>query len=278
MSRTIVLTGATSGIGEAAALALARRGHRIAFVARDRARAEALLGRLRAINPAGEHAWHEGDLTTIATMKSVGAAIAAAEPRIDVLVNNAGAVYIGRPRTIDGLAPSFALNHLAGFVLTLLLLPRLRATPGARIVCTSSRAHRFARFDPDRLQVDGLRGYSLSKLENILFVRELARRLGPAGPWANAFHPGFVASRFADETPWPWRTLMKWRKAASGLSVEEGARTLLLLADDASLAGVTGQYYAHERPARPTPDACNDEFALALWQISARLTGLDLAG
>lgn len=274
--KTVVITGATSGIGEIAALRLAERGARIVFVARDPARAQALLARLRSAGPRAAHAVHFADLSVIAEMRRVGAEIAASEPRIDVLINNAGAVFMKRTRTADGLAVSFALNHLAYYVLTLQLLPQLQATPGARIVCTASRAHQYGRIDFNHLQRDGLAGYAQSKLANLLLVRRLAQRIGSGGVTANALHPGFVATRFADNCGCGWRLLMRWRKAASGLSPEEGAQTLIYLAQAADVAARTGGYYVRCAMTAPSVRACNDEDAVRLWNISAQLTGLDL--
>jgi NAD(P)-dependent dehydrogenase (short-subunit alcohol dehydrogenase family) len=275
--RTVVMSGATSGIGEVAALEFARRGARIVFIARDPARADALLARLQAINPRSLHAWHIADLAQLGQQRSVAAAIAAIEPAIDVLVNNAGAVFLGRTRTADGLAASCALNHLSYYTLTLGLLDRLRATPGARITCTSSRAHRYAKLDPARLQRDGLRGYANSKLANILFTRHLAQLLAGSGVTVNAFHPGFVATRFADNCAWPWRTLMSWRKRATGLTPEQGAETLVWLATAPELAGRSGGYYVGCQEAVPSEAAHDDRLATLLWAESARITGLDFA-
>lgn len=275
-ARTIVVTGATSGIGEVAALELAKRGARIVFVARDSARAQALLDRLSDANPTAAHAYHLADLSRIDAMRDVAARLAASEPVIDVLVNNAGAVFVGAKRTADGLAPSFALNHLAYFVLTLRLLAPLRAAAAPRIVCTASRAHRYGQIRFADLQYDGIRGYAQSKLANLLFVSELARRLGPDGPTVNALHPGFVATRFADETPLLWRSLMRVRKALHGRTPQNGARTLIWLADDPSVAGVTGGYFADCTRRQPSPQALDIKSAAHLWRISAEITGVDL--
>ena len=272
---TVVITGATSGIGEVAALRLAARGARIVFVARDPARAAATLARLKVVGPHAPHAVHFADLSCSAEMKRVGAEIAAAEPRIDVLINNAGAVFMGRTRTVDGLAASFATNHLAYYVLTLQLLERLRAAPAARIVCTSSRAHHYGRLDFDHLQRDGIAGYAQSKLANLLFVRRLAQLLGAGSVTVNALHPGFVATRFADNCGPLWRAFMRWRKAVSGLTPEVGAQTLIYLAQSAQVAGRSGGYYARCALTEPSASARNDAAALRLWQISAQLTGLD---
>jgi NAD(P)-dependent dehydrogenase (short-subunit alcohol dehydrogenase family) len=273
--QTAVITGATSGIGEVAALSLARRGFRIVFVARDAARGAVTLARLQAAAPQCAHAMHLADLSSIGQMQQVGAAIAATEPRIDLLLNNAGTVFMGRTRTVDGLAASFATNHLAYYVLSLLLLARLQATPGARIVCTSSRAHQYGRMDFSRLQRDGIGGYAQSKLANVLFMRRLAQLLGSGGVTVNALHPGFVATRFADNCGPLWRMLMNWRKRSTGLTPEQGARTLIYLAESPEVAGRSGGYYVDCREVEPSRAARNDADALRLWQVSAQLTGVD---
>jgi NAD(P)-dependent dehydrogenase (short-subunit alcohol dehydrogenase family) len=276
VQRTAVITGATSGIGEVAALSLARRGLRVVFVARDAARGAATLAKLRAAAPQSVHVMHLADLASIAQMQQVGAAIAAAEPHIDLLLNNAGAVFMGRTRTADGLAATFATNHLAYYVLSLLLLPRLQATPGARIVCTSSRAHRNGRMDFSRLQRDGIGGYAQSKLANLLFVRRLAQLLGSGGVTVNALHPGFVATRFADNCAPAWRMFMNLLKRSAALTPEQGARTLVYLAQSPDVARRSGGYYVDCHEAEPATAARSDADALRLWQVSAQLTGIDL--
>ena len=255
---------------------LAARGARLVLVVRDPVRARQTLGRLAPPAGSAGHTVHIADLSVIGEMKRVGAAIAAAEPRIDVLINNAGAVFMGRERTVDGLGATFATNHLPYYVLTLLLLARLRAAPAARIVCTASRAHRYGKFDLAHLDANGVAGYGLSKLENLLFVRRLAQLLGAGSVTVNAHHPGFVATRMADNTAWFWRTVMRLRKAMRGLTPEEGAQTLLYLAEAPELVNRTGGYYVRCTLTEPAPQALIDADALALWKISAQLTGLDL--
>jgi len=200
--KVVVMTGGTSGIGEVAAERLAGLGARLVLVARDRARGEATLARLRARGPGVAHVAHYADLSLIADTKRVAAEIAAAEPRIDVLINNAGAMFGHRRVTADGLELTFATNHMSYFLLTHGLRERLLASPPARVVNTSSAAHRRADLDFDDLQsARGYRGfmaYSRSKLCNILYTRELARRSAGTGVTANCLHPGFVATRFGD--------------------------------------------------------------------------------
>lgn len=270
-----MITGATSGIGEIAALRLAEHGARVVFVARDRVRAQATLARLAAAGPGLAHAVHFADLALLAEQRRVAQEIAAAEPRIDVLINNAGAITMGRRITADSLAVSFAVNHLAYYVLSLILLPNLQASPQGRIVCTSSRAHRQGRMDFENLQRDGWAGYAQSKLANLLFVRRLAQLLAGRSTTVNALHPGFVATRFADNSGYGWRALMRCVKAIAAITPEQGARTLIYLAESDEVAAQSGGYYVECGLTEPAPAARSDADAVRLWQLSAQMTGVD---
>jgi NAD(P)-dependent dehydrogenase (short-subunit alcohol dehydrogenase family) len=246
-------------------------------VARERSRAQTTLARLTAAGPGVAHAAHYADLAVLAEQRRVGTEIAAAEPRIDVLINNAGALTTGRSTTADGLAVTFAVNHLAYYVLSLLLLPSLRAAPQGRIVCTSSRAHRQARMDFEHLQRDGWSGYAQSKLANLLFVRRLAQLLAGSATTVNAFHPGFVATRFADSGSYGWRTLIRYAKRIAAITPEEGAQTLTYLAESDQVAGQSGGYYVDCKLSETAMRARSDADAARLWQLSAQITGLDFA-
>jgi NAD(P)-dependent dehydrogenase (short-subunit alcohol dehydrogenase family) len=271
--KTIIMTGATSGIGEVAAVRLAERGARIVFTAREKARADDTLAKLQKANPGAAHAVHVADLSTLAEMKRIGAELAR-EPQIDVLVNNAGALFNKRQETADGLEMTFALNHMAYFVITNLLLGKLK--PGARIVTVASNAHRGAKLKFDDLQSRkgymGFAVYSRSKLCNILFNRELARRV-PAGVTANALHPGFVATRFGDNSGGLVRAVLKVAKPLGAISPEQGAQTIIHLASSPEVAGVTGEYFYKSRITTPTAEARNDADAKRLWDISAGIAG-----
>jgi NAD(P)-dependent dehydrogenase (short-subunit alcohol dehydrogenase family) len=271
--KTIIITGATSGIGEVAAVRLAERGARIVFTAREKARANDTLAKLQKANPGAAHAVHMADLSTLAEMKRIGAELAR-EPQIDVLVNNAGALFNKRQETADGLEMTFALNHMAYFVITNLLLDKLK--PGARIVTVASNAHRGAKLKFDDLQSQrgyvGFPVYSRSKLCNILFNRELARRV-PAGVTANALHPGFVATRFGDNSGGLMRTVLKVAKPLGAISPEQGAQTIIHLASSPEVAGVTGEYFYESKITTPTAEARNDADAKRLWDISADMAG-----
>ena len=276
--KTVVITGATSGIGAVAAEELARMGARIVAVARSPFRAEALMGRLAIVNAEAKHAVHIADLSTLAGMKRVAGEIAAAEPKIDVLINNAGAVFSTRETTAEGFEATFATNHLAYFVLTNLLLDRLKAASGARIVSVASNAHRSGKLDFNDLQAEkgflGFRVYGTSKLCNILFTRELARRLEGTGVTANCLHPGFVATRFADNNDGVMGWFFGLAKKLAALTPEEGARTIIYLASSPEVAGKSGGYYHKCALATPTAAAQNDEDARRLWDVSAKLAGL----
>jgi NAD(P)-dependent dehydrogenase (short-subunit alcohol dehydrogenase family) len=273
--KTIVITGATSGIGAVAARRLAEQGARIVIVARDRNRAQETLRELHAANAAQAHAAFYADLSRLGEMKRVAAEIAAAEPKIDVLMNNAGLIASRNRRTEDGLELMFATNHMSYFVLTLLLMERLRAAGGARIVCTASQAHRRARLDFDHLQEQkGATGYGTTKLCNILFTRELARRLQGTGITANCLHPGFVATRFGDDAGGLLRAGIAIAKRLFALPPQEGAATMVYLAGSADVAGRSGGYYERCAPAEPSREARSDTDARRLWELSARIAGI----
>jgi len=284
--KTVVITGATSGIGQVAAETLACMGARIIQIARDRCRAQDALNRLREFAPGAAHAVFYADLARISEMKRVAAEIAAATPRIDVLINNAGAMFEHRQVTEDGLELTFALNHVAYFVLTDALRERLAASAPARVVNTASDAHQSFTLEFDDLQSErGYRGgwwewvrhggppfkvYGRSKLCNILFTRELAHRLAGTGVTANCYHPGFVASRFGSETAGLLSFGIRVGKRFA-LTPKEGADTLIYLASAPELADVTGEYFHKRKPIAPSRAAQDDAAARRLWEETARL-------
>jgi len=272
--KTVVITGGTSGIGEVAAQELAQMGARIVLVARDKSRAEATLKRLRERGPGLAHCVHYADLTRLAEMKRVGKEIAGEEARIDVLINNAGALFSKRQVTQAGLECTFAVNHMAYFVVTQALRERLTASAPARIVNTASDAHHGATLDLGNLQSEksfsATKAYNRSKLCNILFTRELARRLRGTGVTANCLHPGFVATRLGDESGGVISHLVRLAKFFA-LSPEQGARTIVHLASSPEVAALTGQYFCECRPTKPAPAALDDRAASLLWERSAAL-------
>jgi NAD(P)-dependent dehydrogenase (short-subunit alcohol dehydrogenase family) len=276
--KTIVATGATSGIGEVAVLALAGLGARIVFVARDEARAQATMRKLEAKAPGLGHRMHLADLSSMAETRKVGAAIAASEPRIDVLINNAGALFSDRRVTPEGLELTFALNHMAYFVLTEALRDKLVASTPARIVATASNAHERANLDFNDLQsakgYSGFKVYGRSKLANILFTRELARRLAGTGVTANCLHPGAVATRFGDSSGgWVGRLLPVLRLFF--ISAEKGADTIIYLASSPEVEKTTGEYFVKRKITEPSAAAQDDAAAKKLWEASEALAGAE---
>jgi NAD(P)-dependent dehydrogenase (short-subunit alcohol dehydrogenase family) len=275
--KVVAITGATSGIGWVAAEKLARMGARLVLIARDRSRGEATLQRLREVGPRAAHSVHYAELSTVSEMKRVAGEIAAAEPRIDVLINNAGALFSSRQLTPDGLERTFATNHMSYFVVTLGLADRLRATPGARVVNTSSDAHKRGRLDFDDLQsAKNYRGfpvYGLSKLCNILFTRELAQRWRDTGVTVNCLHPGFVSTRFGDHSGGMFQRVVRVAKLFA-ISPEKGAETIIYLASSDEVAKQSGAYFYKCHAMNPTRAARNDAAARRLWEESARLAGV----
>jgi NAD(P)-dependent dehydrogenase (short-subunit alcohol dehydrogenase family) len=275
--KTVVITGGTSGIGEVAAEALAQMGARIILVARNKPRADATLARLRRSGPDISHSVYFADLARLAEMKRVAAEIAIREPPIDILINNAGALFGTRRLTEDGLEYTFALNHMSYFVVTEGLRERLLASGGARIINTASAAHQRATLDFDDLQsaknFRGMTAYGRSKLCNILFTRQLARSLQGTDVTANCLHPGFVATRFADESG-GLISRFAWLAKLFAISPAEGAQTIAYLASSPEVANVTGQYFYKCRPTTPSAPALDDRAALALWERSAALADI----
>jgi NAD(P)-dependent dehydrogenase (short-subunit alcohol dehydrogenase family) len=273
--RIALVTGATNGIGRVTALELARMGARVLIVARDRVRGQATAAGIRDATGAPAPDVLLGDLSSQAEVRRLAREVRERTPRLDLLVNNAGAIFAEREVSADGLEMTFALNHLAYFHLTLELLPLLEQAPRSRIVNVSSVAHERGRIDFDDLQ--GERSYSMwkayqqSKLANVLFTRELARRLGSRDVTANALHPGVIASGFGRNG----RGLFSWLVALGApllSSPEKGARTTLHVATSPDLQGVTGRYFSDCREKAPARAARDDDAALRLWQISETLT------
>lgn len=275
--KVVVMTGATSGIGEVAALRLARLGARLVLIARERARGEATLARLRTAAPDIAHVVHYADLSTMSDTRRVAAAIAAAEPRIDVLVNNAGAVFARRVVTPEGLERTFALNHMSYFVLTAGLLDRLITAAPARIVNTASNAHRQGHLDFDDLQSQRryrpFAVYGTSKLCNILFTRELARRLAGRGVTANSFTPGFVATRFGDQAGGLYALGVRFAKLFAR-SAQAGSEPLVYLATSPEVAGISGRFFQNTGAGSLSAEAQDDALAQRLWRESERIAGM----
>jgi NAD(P)-dependent dehydrogenase (short-subunit alcohol dehydrogenase family) len=275
----VVITGATSGIGQVAAERLAGMGARVVLVARDRARGAASLSRLLQRGPGLAHRAHYADLSSVADTKRVAAEIAAAEPRVDVLINNAGALFNTRRVTADGLELTFATNHVAYAVLTHGLRGSLVVGAPSRVINTASDAHRGATLAFDDLQsargYSGFKVYGRSKLCNILYTRELARRLAGTGVTANSLHPGFVATRFGDQSGGLLSYAVRAAKLFAAISPEKGAQTLVYLASSPEVAAISGGYFYKCKLAQPTREAQDDAAARRLWSETERLAGIE---
>ncbi len=275
--KVCVITGATSGLGLEAAERLAKLGARLVLVGRDPVRGDVALARLRAAAPASSPSIHYGDLSKLSEMKRIATAIGNAEPRVDVLMNNAGSMFASRRETADGLEMTFALNHMAYFVVTNLLLDRLQAAGPSRIVCTASASHLGQRIDFDDLQsrrrYSASRAYGRSKLANILFTRELARRLDGIGVTANCLHPGFVATRFGADNGVFARLAIRIAMLGA-IGVQRGADTIVYLASSPDVAGLSGGYYRRRRLTQASVESQDLAAARRLWTESARISGM----
>jgi len=274
--KTVLVTGATSGIGEVAARELAGKGARVVLVGRSAAKCEATSAMIRRAtgNPAIDCL--VADLSSQAEVRRLADEVKARYPRLDVLINNAGAMFAPRREGVDGIEMTWALNHLGYFLLTDLLLDTLKASAPSRVVSVASDAHRMVSgIDFD--DVEGkksyrpLKSYSQSKLANILFARELARRLEGSGVTANCLHPGFVATNFTTGKGLTFRIFQAMAKVFA-ISPEQGAKTTIYLASSPAVEGVTGGYFAKSRPAKPTAAGRDDEAARRLWALSEGMT------
>ena len=276
--RICLVTGATNGIGRATAQALAARGASVLVHGRDRHKAEAAVRGI--IEATGNHDVEPivGDLAELDQVRRMAAEFRARHKRLHVLLNNAGLVAFDRRTTHDGFEAHFGVNHLAPFLLTNLLLDTLKSSAPARIVTVASAVHNRGRIDFDDLQAErgynGIRAYATSKLANILFTTELARRLDGSAVTANALHPGVVASGLAGDGT--GLLALGWRLAKNFMiSPEKGARTSIYLAESPDVEGISGRYFSNCRETRTAAAARDSDTAARLWKVSAGLAGLE---
>jgi NAD(P)-dependent dehydrogenase (short-subunit alcohol dehydrogenase family) len=273
--RTAVVTGASGGIGLSTAMGLARLGATVALTARDAGRGEAARAAVEAAVGPGRASLFLADLASMTEVRRLAGELAARLPRLDVLVHNAGAMHATRKATPDGLELTFAANHLAPWLLTRLLWPKL-VDARARVVTVASEAHRIAPLDLDDLQSEQAyspwKAYGRSKLCNVLFAAELARRAAAAGVTSNSLHPGVVATGFGRNDGGVNRLLFGLLRPFL-LTAEKGARTSVHVASAPALEGVTGRYFKDAREAMPSAAARDEGTARRLWEASARLTG-----
>jgi len=277
--RVCMVTGASSGIGRAAAHALARMGAGVVLVARSRERGEATLEEIRRASGNPEIHLLLADLSSQAQIRQLAKDFQATGLPLHVLLNNAGVIQLSRQETQDGIETTFAVNHLAYFLLTALLLDPLKENAPARIVNVASEAHAGAGGRLDVTDLESRRDYSVmrvygkSKLANILFTRELARRLAGTGVTANCLHPGFVGSGFGRNNG-RLASLAMTLLRPFARSPEKGAETAVYLCSSPEVENQSGGYYFNCKPKQPRPFACNEQDDRRLWEISEEMTGL----
>ena len=278
--RTVLVTGATGGIGKATALGLAAMGARVAITGRDLDRTEAAAAEIRQAGDGHVKAF-VADLTSQSQIRTMAVEVQQKLPDLDVLVNNVGGYWNTRHVTADGLERTFALNHLAPFLLTNLLLDRLMRSASARVVTVSSNAHAMGRMDFDDLQGErsysGARAYNQSKLANLLFTYELAKKLQGTSVTVNALHPGVVRTAFGAEDPASVQRFLVPFVRPFMKSPTQGAATSIHLASAPDLEQVTGRYFADSTEKKTAERSYDQETAARLWSVSADLVGLSRA-
>ena len=269
-----LVTGGTNGIGKATAQALAQMGAKVVIVGRDAQKTSRVVQEIRATSGNNKVDSLLADLSSQRDVRRLGDEFKSKYSHLHVLLNNAGAVFMQRQRSVDGIEMTFALNHLASFLLTHLLLDTIKASAPARIINVSSNAHASGKIDFDNLQ--GERGYSPrayehSKLANILFTMELARRLEGTGVTVNALHPGFVATGFAKNNGRVIAALVSIFAPLVARSPAKGAETLIHLASSPSVEGITGKYFYDSQVISAAPQATDMLVARKLWDVSAEM-------
>jgi NAD(P)-dependent dehydrogenase (short-subunit alcohol dehydrogenase family) len=275
--RVVAITGANAGIGKETAVGLARMGATVVMTARDPARGAAALSEVRERTGSDRVELLALDLADLASVRACATELLARYDRLDVLVDNAGLVISKRTETANGFETTFGVNHLGHFELTTLLLERLRASAPSRVIVLASDAHKFAfgglKFDDlqTRRHYRGFLAYSRSKLANIYFTRELARRMSGTGVTVNAVHPGYVDSRFGKDGDTRLDSLMGIGARLFAITPEEGARTSIYLASSPDVEGATGAYWYKSTPAKMSKAARDDAAARRLWDESVAL-------
>lgn len=273
--KVCLVTGSSSGVGKETAKELARMGATVVMVCRNRAKGEAVQAEMKQMDGNAQVDLLVADLSSLAEVRHVAEEFTQNYRRLDVLINNAGAVNAEYTRTVDGLEMTFATNYLAPFLLTQLLLERLKASAPARIVNVSSAAHATARIDFADLQgaqrYGVMKAYSQSKLAQIFFTYELADRLAGTGVTVNALHPGLVVSNFNNGINGIARTGANWLYSIIGISAEKGAQTSIYLATSPEVEGVSGKYFANSKEKRSSKYSYDMAVRRRLWDVSEEL-------
>lgn len=274
-----LITGGTSGIGKVTASELARRGAEIVITARDQSKLNHSLDEIKKLSGSESVSGLLADLTSQSAVRSLAESFLKQYPRLDVLINNAGAIYLRRTLSVDGIEMTFAGNHLAPFLLTHLLLEKLKSCAPTRIINVSSNAHEGQMLDfndlENRHNYQFMRAYGQSKLANILFTYELDRRLAGTGIAVNALHPGFVATNMGANNGWFVRLFLPLTRLWA-ISVEQGAETSIFLASSSQVDGVSGKYFYQKRAVPSSKYSYDQEVWQRLWDISAAMTGLEI--
>jgi NAD(P)-dependent dehydrogenase (short-subunit alcohol dehydrogenase family) len=277
-----LLTGATSGIGKATALGLAQMGATVVMVSRDRARGEAVQAEIKTKSGNAAVDLLLADLSAQQSIRQLVENFQQRYTQLHVLINNAGLFMLRRRTTVDGLEMTFAVDYLAPFLLTNLLLDVLKASAPARIVNVSSNSHEAGYIKLDDLQAEhhyrSMRAYGQSKLAVVLFTYELARRLQGTGVMANCLHPGFVATNIGQSGMGPASRIVTRLIFAFGISPQEGAKTSLYLASSPEVEGVTGKYFVKGIPQRSAPISYDESLQRQLWEESVKLVNLPVQG
>ncbi len=276
--KVCVITGGTDGIGKAAAHELAVQGAKLLIHGRDPDKGARAVAEIKARSGNPEIDFLQADFASLAEVRGLAAAVTQRTPRVDVLINNAGGFFGRRTLSKDGYEMTFAVNHLAPFLLTHLLLDALKSTPQSRIVTIASAAHKGASIVFDDLQAtrkfSGLACYGRSKLANILFTRALAKRLKGSGTTATCLHPGFVRTEIGRDIDAPIGKLIFGLMSRFARSPQKGAQTLVYLAASPQAQGASGGYYFDCKEIAPAPEAQDDKVAERLWEVSARMVGM----
>ncbi|HEX9597534.1 MAG TPA: SDR family oxidoreductase [Anaerolineales bacterium] len=274
-NKICLITGATSGIGRATAMALAKMGAKVIVAGRDEERCQNTVAQINRETGSPNADYLLADLSVQAQVRALAAEFKSRYERLELLVNNAGAFYAFRQVSADGIEMTFAVNHLAYFLLTELLLETLKASAPARIVNVASNSHLGEHLDFDNLELKhgywAVRAYGRSKLANLYFTYELARRLEGMGVTVNAMHPGFVRTNMGANNGWLVRLFLPLVHLSS-LTPEQGAHTIVYLASSPDVEAVTGKYFVREREVASDPVSYDESAAKRLWQVSEKMT------